>query len=61
MEPCDENKEKAHKLLDKMNFYFVEWENPRVCTSSNMGGVLLSTRYIGTKGPLPYDYFSEVD
>jgi len=29
MEPCDENVEKAHELLDKMNFYFMEWRNPQ--------------------------------
>ena len=26
MDPCDQNEKKANKLLDKMNFYFVEWE-----------------------------------
>ncbi len=43
MEPCDENVEKAHELLDKMNFYFVEWRNPQVCMPSDTGGVLLTT------------------
>ena len=61
MEPCDENMEKVHRLLNGMNFYFVEWRNPQVCMPSDTDGVLLTTKYIGMKGPLLYDYFSEVD
>ena len=57
----NENMEKVCELLDKMNFYFVEWEDPQVCMPSDIGGVLLTTQYIGTKGLLLYDYFSEVD
>ncbi len=35
----NENMEKVHELLDKMNFYFVEWEDPQVCMPSDMGSV----------------------
>jgi len=32
-------RKKAHELLNKMNFYFAEWEDPQVCMPSDMGSV----------------------
>ena len=58
MEPCAANEEKAHRLLDKMNFFFVEWENPHVNISNFLSSALL-TKYTGTEGPLPYAYLPE--
>jgi len=43
MGSCDKNMEKAHRLLDGMNLYFVEWRNPQVSMPSDMDGVLLTT------------------